>query len=468
MEGLTLAEAVEAVRGDFVGTLDPAGLPAGGCIDSRAVRPGDIFFALQGEHTDGHRFVGAALEAGASAAVVSRSWYREQTHEARPPGPLIVVETPDLAMGDLARCYRRRFRIPVVAITGSNGKTTTKDMAAAVLSTRYRVLATEGNLNTRLGVPLTLFRLSGEHEAAVVEMGISEQGGLRYLCEVADPTIGVITNIGPTHLEFLGSVEGVAKAKGELLEYLNESSMAILNLDDLYVSKERARHKGRLLDFGVEKICQFRGEGLILDQEGCGHFSLQGHYFHLAIPGRHNVYNALAAATIGAALNVPLSDAAEALASFRPAKLRSQVLEQNGIRLLNDAYNANPVSMRAALDTLARMSPLEGAPEGGRRIAVLGDMLELGPVAETEHRELGEYAAGAGVEALFALGDLAHETAGGAVDGGLPPERSRAFTDREELARELKGTLRPGDCVLLKGSRGLAMETVASALGFEE
>ena len=462
MEDVTLSEVAEAVRGQFVGDADPGKVYAtGGCNDTRRLEPGDLFFALHGEHTDGHRFLAAAFEAGAAAGVVCRSWHEES--EDQPPGPLIVAEDTEKAMGDLARAYRRRFDIPVVAITGSNGKTTTKDMAAAVLAKRYRVLATEGNLNTRLGVPLTLFRLSKVHEVAVIEMGISEHGGLRYLCEIADPTIGVITNIGPTHLEFLGSVEGVAKAKGELLEHLDESSMTILNLDDLLLSRERVRAKGRLLGFGIEKICQFRGEGLVQDQEGCGRFSLQSHSFRLSIPGRHNVYNALAAAAVGSALDVPLADAAVALADFKPTMLRSQVEERDGIRLLNDSYNANPASMRSALQTLAQISLPR---EGGRRVAVLGDMLELGSGAPEAHRELGRFAARGGLGALFALGGLAEEVAEGGRDEGLPAERSRAFSDRDELIQTLQDFVEPGDLVLLKGSRGMAMEAVAQALGF--
>ena len=462
MEGVTLSEVAEAVRGQFVGDADPGKLSAsGGCIDTRGLEPGDLFFALRGEHTDGHRHLASAFQAGASAAVVCRTWHQETGEQ--PDGPVIVVEDPEDAMGDLARAYRKRFSIPVVAITGSNGKTTTKDMTAAVLARRYRVLATEGNLNTRLGVPLTVFGLSKTHEVAVIEMGISEHGGLRTLCEIADPNIGVITNIGPTHLEFLGSVEGVAKAKGELLEYLDESSMTILNLDDLLLSRERVKAKGRLLGFGIEKICQFRGEGLVQDQEGCGRFSLQGHCFRLSIPGRHNVYNALAAAAVGSVLGVSVADAAAALADFRPTSLRSQVEERDGVRLLNDSYNANPASMRSALQTLARISLPR---EGGRRVAVLGDMLELGPGAPEAHRELGRFAAREGLGALLALGEFAEEVAGGGRDEGLPAERSRAFADRDELIEALERFVEPGDLVLLKGSRGMAMEAVARALGF--
>ena len=457
MEGVTLQAAAQAMRGKLVGAGDPNVEVTGGVIDSRAVAAGNLFFALSGDQTDGHRFVGPALENGASAAVVSREWADSEEPET---GPLIVVEAPDLAMGDLARVYRQRFDIPIVAITGSNGKTTTKDMTATVLSSRYEVLATEGNLNTRLGVPMTLFGLNKTHDVAVIEMGISEQEGLTYLCEIADPTIGVITNIGPTHLEFLGSVEGVAQAKGELLEYLNESSMAILNFDDLYLPKERA--KGRLLGFGIDETCQFRGEGLVLDQEGCVCFSLQGRNFSLSILGRHNVYNALAATAVGAALEVPLEDAAAALKSFKPTKLRSQLTRHGGVQVLNDSYNANPASMRAALGTLSELVP----GEKGRRIAVLGDMLELGDTATPAHQDLGRDAVSAGVDLLFAFGDFADTIAASAVEGGMPEDRAMVFHDKMLLVDALKFTLVPGDVALVKGSRGVALEEVVELLGF--
>ena len=253
MEGLTLSDVIRTVRGRWLGKGDPAAIvPTGVSIDTRTLEPGDVFFALPGERVDGHRFIASAFEKGACAAVVGEQW-------GTSPADVIAVEATDLALGDLARAYRRRFDIPVIGITGSNGKTTTKDMVSAVLGTRYRVLATQGNRNNRLGLPLTLCQLSANYDVAVIEMGISERGGMRYLCEIAQPTMGMITNIGPAHIEFFGSVEGVAKAKGELLDYLNESSVTILNLDDPFLFKERANVKGRLLGIGIEQICQFRG-----------------------------------------------------------------------------------------------------------------------------------------------------------------------------------------------------------------
>lgn len=456
MNGFSLQSAITAMEGQWMGQKDPAHLwPTGGERDTRLLKKGEIYFALPGEKVDGHQFIDNALAKGAVAAVVSRAWF-DGNSESK---PVIVVNSPEKAMGDLARAYRKTFDIPVIGITGSNGKTTTKDMVATVLRTRYNILVTEGNLNNHLGVPLTLFRLNAEHEVAVVEMGISGFGEMTYLCDIAQPTIGIITNIGPTHLEFLGSVEGVAKAKGELLSYLDESSMAILNLDDLLLFKERAKVKGRLLGFGIEQNSQFRGEGLSLDQKGHGHFTLQGHYFTLSVPGRHNVYNALAAIAAGVALDVPLEDAAQALAHFEPTKLRSQVLVKDGVRLINDSYNANLGSMRAALDVLAQID----MEAGGRRIAVLGDMRELGDTTKQAHRDLGHEAAQKS-DVLFALGDHAQLVVDAAQKTGL--KMAQAFEDAELLTTALKDFIAPHDTLLVKGSRGLAMEGIVEALGF--
>jgi len=460
MVGFTLQDVITAVKGEWAGQGDPAKIwPTGGDKDTHTLQAGELFFALCGSRVDGHDFVDAALSKGASAAVVSREWFEKQKHQSSKP--VVIVDAPDLAMGDLGRAYRKKFNIPVIGITGSNGKTTTKDMVTAVLRTQYNALATEGNLNNHLGVPLTLFRLNAQHEVAVIEMGISNHGEMRYLCNIAQPTIGIITNVGPTHLEFLGSVEEVAKAKGELLEYLDESSMTILNLDDLLLSKERVKVKGRLLGFGIERHSQFRGEGLHLDQGRRGHFTLQGRNFSLSVLGVHNVYNALAAITAGVALNVSLEQASQALAHFVPTKLRSQVLSQNGIHLINDSYNANPASMRAALDILEYMD-ISG---GGRRIAVLGDMRELGDRTRQSHQNLGKETASK-VDVLFALGDHAHLVVEAAQSADPSLALSYAFTDSELLIGTLKDFITPGDILLVKGSRGLAMEHIVEALGF--
>jgi UDP-N-acetylmuramoyl-tripeptide--D-alanyl-D-alanine ligase len=458
MERFTLGEIADAARGQLVaGTCSPEFEPVGVSTDTRTLKAGEFFFALKGTRADGHDSVASAFEKGAAAAVVSGRWFSDLPERERPSGTLILVDDPEQAMSDIARAYRRKFRIPVVGITGSNGKTTTKEMAAAVLATRYRVLKTEGNLNNRQGLPLMVFRLSSRHEVAVLEFGISEFGGLTRLCKVADPNVGLITNIGPSHLEFLGSVEGVAKAKGEILEYLDESSTAILNLDDLWLVKGQNKIKGRLLGFGIEKISQFRGEGLVFDQAGCGHFSLQGRKISLRVPGRHNVYNALAAAAVGHALGVSLDEAIPALQAFQPAAMRSAVETRGGVRILNDAYNANPASTKAALETLRAVA----VGEGGRRIACLGDMLELGDNAPALHREVGAFAT-KGIDLLFATGPLSVETVNGAATE--MGDRARHFPDRADLIRALNETLRPGDALLVKGSRGMRMEEILAGL----
>ena len=456
MERFSLGEIAGAAGGQIVaGSHPPAFEPVGASIDTLKIRPGEIFFALKGTRTDGHKFLAPAFANGAAAAIVSGRWFAELPERDRPAGTLILVDDPEQAMSDIARAYRRKFRIPVVGITGSNGKTTTKEMAAAVLETRFRVLKTEGNMNNRQGLPLMLFRLSARHEVAVLELGISEASGLTRLCEVADPNIGLITNIGPSHLEFFGSVEGVAKAKGEILIYLDESSTAILNLDDLWLVKEQNKIKGRLLGFGIEKICRFRGEGLVFDQAGCGHFLLQGLNISLRVPGRHNVYNALAAAAVGGALGVPIADAAPALEAYRPFAMRGVVETRGGVRIYNDAYNASPVSMRAAIETLMAMA----VEKGGRRIACLGDMLELGEDAPALHREVGTLAVG--VDLLFATGPLAAEIVRGAADLG---GRARHYPDKADLIRALNDILQPGDILLVKGSRGMRMEEIIAGL----
>ena len=456
MEHFPLGDIAEASGGHLVaGGCPPDFQPTGASIDTRTISSGEIFFALKGTRTDGHEFVESAFSKGAPCSVVSRLWFEGLRGEDRPTGTMILVEDPEQAMSDIGRAYRKKFRIPVVGITGSTGKTTVKEIAAAVLSTRYRILKTEGNLNSRQGVPLTLFRLSSRHQIAVLELGISEAAGLTTLCQVADPNVGLITNVGPSHLEYLGSVEGVAKAKGEILGYLDESSTTILNLDDLWLAKEQNKIKGRLLGFGIEQICQFRGEGLVLDQVGCGHFSLQGRKINLRIPGRHNVYNALAAAAVGYAFDISLEDAASAIEAYQPAAMRGVIQTRGGVFILNDAYNANPASMRAAIETLVSIQ----VGEKGRRIACLGDMLELGSKAPGLHREVGTFAKAKGIDLLFTFGPLAAEISKGAEGLG---ERARHFTDKTELVHALAETLQPGDLLLVKGSRGMRMEEVIS------
>lgn len=429
--------------------------------DSRSVRAGDLFVALSGERFDGHRFVGNALRQGALGALV-RTGFRPPP--ASRAATLLAVPDPLRAYQDLAAHHRRRFRIQVVAITGSNGKTSTKEMTAGVLAERWRTLKTEGNLNNRIGVPQTILRLTARHQAAVIEMGVDAKGQTTRLGQIAQPTIGVITNIGPDHLEFFGSIRASADAKGELLDLLPRRAAAVLNADDRYFTRLASRARCRVVPFGVAPRAQVRGTGLASDGQ-------RGTAFRLVLPGTaqrplvklrtygaHNVSNALAAAAVGHALDIPAAAIVRGLGRFRPVAMRSDVSTHRGIRLIDDCYNANPASMTAALDVLAELG------RGRRTIAVLGDMLELGPTARDLHRELGRYLAAREISRLIACGSLARAIAEGARDAGMPADRVREVPDAAGAARALRGAVRRGDVVLVKASRGIRLEQVVTAV----
>ncbi len=436
------------------------------CTDSRDIGTGDLFVAIKGERMDGHDFVPAALKKGAVGALVQDD-YRlpPSVQQGTARGP-VVLGVPDtlLAYQQLAAYHRNRFQIPIVAVTGSNGKTTTKEMVADVLAQRWPVLRTEGNLNNRLGVPQTLFKLALRHKAAVIEMGVDQAGQTARLCEIARPTIGLITNIGPDHLEFFGTMDVSAQAKGELLEFLPPEGRAVLNADDVYFGYLASRAHCEVLSFGLSSKAQVRAERLTMG-------SRQGTQFHLRLPGRgkpqpvsmrvhgvHNILNALAAAAVGQAMGLSSATIAEGLARFRPAAMRSQVLTVGGIRIINDCYNANPASMKAAIDLLLAL----GA--GARSVAVLGDMLELGPSAPALHREVGVYLAERGVTHLIACGTLGRHVAEGARIAGMATERVVHEPDAAHAGAALQALAQDGDVVLVKASRGMKMEQAVEML----
>ncbi len=427
--------------------------------DSRTVRRGDLFVALTGARFDGHQFVAEALKKGAVGALVRRGF--------KLPGTALLIEVNESlrAFQEVARAYRRRFDIPVVAVSGSNGKTTTKDMIAAILAERFVTLKTEGNLNNHIGVPQTLLRLAPRHEAAVIEMGISRPGEMARLCEIAEPTHGVLTNIGPTHLETLGDVRTVARAKGEMLVALPPDGTAVLNADDAFYGELCARVRGRVRSFGFSERADVRA----LDVETRGPSSTilrvgvrdraRPFSVSLAVAGAHNVANALAAAAAGLAVGVGEGAIRTGLARYRPANMRSEVRRWRGVTVLNDCYNANPASMRAALRWL---SEVKGT---GRAIAVLGDMLELGGETQQAHREIGVEVVRLGTDYLLTVGASAAGIAEGARGAGMPAGCVITAPDHGVLAGRLRGILRKGDVLLLKGSRGARMERVLEALG---
>ncbi len=433
-----------------------AGIWASGLsTDSRTVRPGELFVALRGETFDGHRFVSEALNRGAVAALVEAAWL--ESHSDVAAQTLMAVPSTLAALADIAREYRRGFAIPVVGVTGSAGKTTAKEMMAAVLGQRYCVLSNRGNENNEIGVPNTLLQLDDRHEIAVLELAARKAGDIGYLCAIAQPTMGVLLNVGNAHLEFFGSVERVAKTKGELLGYLRESSTALINVDDCVVVKEAKRTKGRLFGFSIRRESEFRGERLVFDQEGCGRFSLQNTSFHLRVPGRHNVYNALAAVGVGHLSGVTLPACAAALETFQPVTMRSHLRRHRGWMLLDDSYNANPESVRAALDVV-------GSIQAARRIAVLGDMLELGRAGPELHAGIGRDVVSAGVDRLFTTGSLSRHTAAAAVAAGLADAAVQHCQTLSDLENKLHAVLQAGDIVLVKGSRAMQLEQVVDSM----
>ena len=428
------------------------------CTDSRAVRAGDLFVALRGDRFDGHLFLRDAFERGAVAAVAERD---------RMPGgldgrPLVVVEDAYRALAELARLHRERFSIPVIAVGGSNGKTTTKEMIARVLAQRYRVLSTEGNLNNHIGVPLTVLRLGAQHDVAVVEIGTNHPGEIAALCEVLRPTHGVITNVGREHLEFLGGMEGVAREEGALFAALAGGGKGIgfVNADDRLVAREGKTLGKRAFTFGfTARGVRVKGRKLGADATGRMRIAFRAKgatrdtAAQLAVPGEHHAANALAAAAVGLAFKVPARAVAEALEDFRAVGKRMEVLDLEGILLYNDTYNANPDSTMAALRTLA------AARVEGKRIAVLGDMLELGADGPEEHTRIGREAAALGIDYLLTLGTLARHAHDAA---GMPT--ALHYDEKNVLAEELAELIAPGDAVLVKGSRGMAMEDIVTFL----
>jgi UDP-N-acetylmuramoyl-tripeptide--D-alanyl-D-alanine ligase len=457
--GFTAGELLAATGGRWLDA--PPAAVTGVSTDTRTLAPGAVFVALVGERFDGHAFLAAAARAGAAAAVVA-----DATADAAGL-PRLAVADPLAALGALARHHRLRFTLPVVGVTGSNGKTTTREMIAAILAERGPVLKTEGNLNNEVGVPLTLLGLTDRHQAAVIEMGMNHPGEIARLTAMARPQVGVVTNAAAAHLEGLGSVDGVADAKAELYAGLPEGGIAVVDADDARMLA-RARASGRrLLTFAAGR--QRRGDVAVLEvlsQDasgmrfllGVGNRELQ---VTLALVGAHNARNAAAAACAAIALGASDQEIVKGLAAVRPVgrRLRLERLPQ-GLLLVDDCYNANPPSMGAALATLAELA----RAEGGRPLAALGDMLELGPAELELHRGVGAEAARLPVAPLFGFGPRSREMLAGAREAGLAPERTFHTEDVAALAGAVRAAAAPGDVLLVKASRGMRLERLVEAL----
>ena len=437
----------------------------GASTDSRTVQAGNVFVALRGERFDGHRFVPDAIQRGAAAIVVSdTNCLGEAVLDANETVPAVIcVADTEKALQDLAMAHRRRFQGSVVAVTGSNGKTTVKEMTASVLQTWFSTHKTSGNLNNHIGVPLAVLGLDVFNRVMVLEMGMNHLGEISRLCEIARPDVGVITNIGLAHLGCLGSVEAIQQAKGELTASLDASGVAIVNADDPRALALGQQSAGRLTTFGQTQRADVRGwvqENLGLAGTRC-RVILNGttHEFRLHVPGTHQVMNALAAAAAGMAFEVPEDRIVLGLQHYRGVRGRLAMRRgREDVWLIDDTYNANPQSMQVALDFLA------GVPGAGRHIAVLGDMLELGEGGPALHQEVGSLVSQTNVHTLIALGPEAKHIARGAHQAGMERDHVHHATSQQEVLSLLADLMQPQDVVLLKGSRGMAMERLVEAL----
>ncbi len=429
-------------------------------IDTRKLSAGDLFVAIRGAHFDGHEFLGDAAAAGAVGGVIRRG-------TASPKGfPSIEVEDTERALGDIASWWRGRFQAPCVAITGSNGKSTTKEMVAAVAGEMGQVLKTEGNFNNLIGLPLTVFRWEPEHGVAILEMGMNAPGEIRRLAGIARPDVGIITNVTAAHLERLHTVEAVAAAKGELFEAMDGLGTAVINAEDPWVLRVAKAHRGKRITYGMQNDCDVRF--LHMESEGLERSTIAVSALgreltvELTVPGAHNVMNAMAAMAIGIALGVDPGAAAGRIAAFKPMAMRFERIQlANGARMVNDSYNANPESMRAAFRTVG------AAKRAGRFFAALGDMLELGESSAALHEQVGAAAVAAGVEELFVIGDFAASLAAGARGAGLNDSAITICDDAEQMGRLIGDELRTGDVLLVKGSRGMRMERIVNYLKTE-
>ena len=452
MKTSPLSQIAEEIRGRLLGEGATVSSVA---IDSRMATTGSLFFAIVGEHVDGHGFVEEALRRGASAAVVS--------HTEGIAGPVILVADTIEALTALAAFDRRTSDAKVVGITGSAGKTTTKDLAAAVLRSRFEVQASPGSYNNEIGLPLTLLGGGPGTEVVVCEMGSRGIGHIADLCRVASPDVGIVTNVGVAHMELFGSLENVIDAKAELVESLAPNGTAIISADDPVVRTFAGRTQARVITYGRSRDADVRAESLELSEGGFARFDIvcerDRAATELLIPGEHMVSNALAAAAAGVAFRIPLAEAAEALRKAQISSWRMETfVNANGVVVVNDAYNANPMSMAAALKTARWIA------RGSRMAAVLGTMAELGPVSNAEHERIGELAARLGVERVILVGEEAEAIAAAAIREGVEPENVALYQDPDEALGDVMSWAESGDVVLFKASRVVGLEKLAEAM----
>ena len=455
METITLGQLLQGVNGQLLGEFDKNAPIFHVDTDSRDIHPGSLFIPLAGERFDGHAYINAALESGAAGCLTQRE------RESYQPGKFYVkVASTQRALRDLAAWYKNQFQIPFVAVTGSVGKTTAKDMLAAVLGVKYKVLKTEGNFNNNIGLPLTLLRLDSSHQVGVVEMGMDRFGEIGYLGGIVKPEVGVITNIGDAHIERLGSRENIFKAKCELLPHIKPDGLLVLNGDDPMLSTLRGHAPVQVVFCGQGEGTEYRAQ--ITGGDGVSHIHCRlttpSMDREVCIPalGEHMVYPTLIAAAVAERFGLTPDEIEQGIRQFVPTRMRMNILRRgSGIIILDDTYNANPQSMRAAISVLSDS-------QSSYKIAVLGDMLELGPFSPALHAEVGEYLGQAGIQCLVAVGEQSAAMAQGARDAGVP--QVLYCQDKGEAMERLPMLLRRDCTILVKASRGMKMEDITAFL----
>ncbi|MFH2013073.1 MAG: UDP-N-acetylmuramoyl-tripeptide--D-alanyl-D-alanine ligase [Pseudomonadota bacterium] len=432
--------------------------------DSRTIKPRELFIALKGEHFDGHSFIHEVYEKGAGGAIVNKGFLGKEGLN----GERTTIEVEDTlrALGDIAHFWRMKHSIQIVGITGSNGKTTTKEMISSILGIHFNILKTEENFNNLIGLPLTLLRLSGKEDMAVLEMGTNTRYEIKRLSEISVPNVAVITNIGQAHLQGLLSVEEVGKEKGDLFRALKENDFAIINEDDPIVLREATECKCRKIGFSITEDSDIMAKDISIDNSGKVSFRLTNKdkdvIINLPLNGAFNIYNALAAAGVAQALDVGLEIIKEGLERIKPMPGRMEIIKLDDYTIINDSYNANPSSMAQALKTLS------GFKSKGRTIAVLGDMLELGEFTKSAHIQIGNMVSELGIDYLFTLGNDSANIAMAAFEGGMNEKNIYVEKEHQDVTEKLRTIITKGDCVLVKGSRSMKMELIVNDLTARE
>lgn len=460
--GLDCEEVLKATKGRLL-QGDRRQYFTGVSTDSRRINEGELFIALKGQKFNGHNFIIEALEKKAAGVMIEEEWAYDFRLNLYQKKPVIVVKDTLRALGDLARDRRRKYKTTVIAVTGSNGKTTTKEMIAACLEPSIPTIKTEGNLNNLIGLPLSLLRLTEREKVAVIEMGMNVPGEIKRLTEIAEPDIGLITNIENVHLEGLGDIERIKNEKGDLFRGIPKDGTILINEDDPRVVDLAREFQGNKITFGIERDADIIAKDIKFKGSNGMEFTLitENIKEHLFIPllGKHFITNALCAIGVSRLFNIEIEKIKEVLRNFKPFPMRMEVIRlDNGITIINDAYNANPKSMAYALETVSMLK------REGRAIAVLGDMLELGDFTEEAHRNIGKLIGRLSIDFLLAMGDQSSIVVQWAIKNGLSPESAKIIESHHEAVLILKEIARPRDWILIKGSRKMAMEMVVKGL----